>query len=241
MIQAFEWYTRFFRTNGNRGLIYMTEGGILESIWQLPLHEIKESSDDADVVRVPMLSFRMPHFFFALGLSLLTPSFCFGTLPEEKSVWQLKRDVEQRERQLTVAQRELSEARARAALAEGHRDQGIAELRKAVACYEEEVQWIRDHANWFCDPREPTTQAEWNLAKASVWLAEVEGNAKNLVTQRKKIVGFHQEQLERVRRLIQMRAVKPDEENAVQLELEKARQHLADAEQLLAAKTGKAN
>src|SRR5262249_26575894 len=110
-----------------------------------------------------------------VGLLLSAPPLCRGDGPEPKSVWRLKRDVEERERQLTRAQRELAEARARLALADGKRDLAITELRKAVAGYQGEVQWIRDHASWFCDPRDLMTEAQWDLAKARAWLAEVEG------------------------------------------------------------------
>lgn len=154
--------------------------------------------------------------------------------PEEPSVRQLQRDVAERERQLTRVQRELAEARARVALAEGKRELAIAEFQKAVACYQSDVQWIRYHANWFCDPREPMTEAQWDLAKARAWLADVEGDTAALVAQRKAIVGFHEERLQIVRRLEQLLAVKPAETSDAQKALDQARERLAAAEKRLA-------
>src|SRR4051812_23059804 len=113
-----------------------------------------------------MLASRRHFFIVGLEVLLLVPSFCWGLQPEEKNVGRLKRDVAERERQLLRAQRDVAEARARLALAEGKRDAAIAELRKAVACHQGEVQWIRDHANLFCDPREPMTAAQWDSARA---------------------------------------------------------------------------
>ena len=186
-----------------------------------------------------MLASRVSHLAVVIGLLLCVPSFSRGDGPEVKSVWRLRRDVEERERQLTRAQRELAEARARVALAEGKRDLAITELRTAVACYQGEVQWIRDHANWFCDPRDLMTGAQWDLAKAHVWLAEVEGDTATLVAEGKRIVGFHEEQLERVRRLEQRVAVTPEERSVVQEALAKARERLAAAERKLAVEQAK--
>ncbi len=81
------------------------------------------------------------------GLLLFIPAFVRAGQAEGANVWRLKRDVEERERQLLRAQRELAEARARVALAEGKRDAAIAELRKVVAGWQGEVQWLRDHAS----------------------------------------------------------------------------------------------
>jgi DNA repair exonuclease SbcCD ATPase subunit len=174
------------------------------------------------------------HLAVACGLLFVVPSFCRGDGPDRESAWRLKRKVEERERQLSRAQRELAEARARLALTEGKRESAIAELRKAVACREGEVQWIRDHANWFCDPRELMDEARWDLANTRAWLAEVEGDAATLVTAWKEIVGFHERRLERAQRLEQMRAMQPAEVTIVRQALEGARQRLEVAEKHLA-------
>lgn len=175
------------------------------------------------------------HLFVAVGLLLFVPSFCVGEQPAEKSAWQLRRDVGERERQLIRAQRELAEARARVALADGKDDLAIPELRKVVSGYQDEVQWIRYHANWFCDPRDLMTQALWDMCKARVWLAEVEGDTATLVVAWKQIVGFHEQQVERVKRLEEMMAVKPEETQTFQKSLDKARECLATAEKELPA------
>lgn len=176
-----------------------------------------------------------------VGFALLfvRPSFCCADQPAEKSVWRLKRDVEERERQLIRARRELAEAQARVAQTEGKRDLLIEELRKVVAGYESEVGWIRDHANWFCDPRDLMTQTLWDMAKARVWLAEVEGDTTTLVAEWKRIVGFHEQQLDRFRRLEQLAAVSPEEKTVVQEALDKARKQLSAVEQKLAAENAK--
>jgi multidrug resistance efflux pump len=186
-----------------------------------------------------MLASWVRYLVAASGLLFVVPSFSFGDGPEEKSAWRLKREVEERERQLTRVQRELAEARARLALAEGKREVAITELRKAVACCQGEVQWIRDHANWFCDPREPMDEAQWDLAKDCVWLAEVEGDTAALVAEWKKIVGFHEQRLKRVQRLEQTGAANPADVSDVQQALDKARQHLEAVEKRLSAERAK--
>jgi hypothetical protein len=181
-----------------------------------------------------MLASWVRHLAVASGLLFVVPSSCRGDGPDGGSALRLKREVEERERQLTRAHRELAEARARLALTEGKRETAIAELRKAVACREGEVRWIRDHRNWFCDPREPWDEARWDLAKTRAWLAEVEGDAATLVAARKEIVGFHERCLERARRLEQRRAMQPAEVTDVQKALDGARWSLEAAEKRLA-------
>ncbi len=171
----------------------------------------------------------------ASGLLLVAPPLCGEDRPAQKSAAQLKREVDERERQLTRAQRELAEARARLALAEGKRELAIAELRKAVICCQDEVQWIRDHANSFCDPREPMEEAQWDLAQVRAELAEIEDDTATLVTALKEIVGLHEQRLERVRRLEQMRAATPADVSVVQQALDQARQRLEAAEKRLPA------
>jgi hypothetical protein len=82
-------------------------------------------------------------------------------------------------------------------------------------------------------------EAQWDLAKARIRLAEAEGDTATLVAERKKIVGFHEQRLERMRRLEQMRAVKPEEVSVEQQALDKARQRLAAAEKQLPAERAK--
>jgi hypothetical protein len=93
------------------------------------------------------------------GVRLFFPETISGdgdqSRQDEKSAWRSKREVEERERQLTRAQRELAEARARLAVA-GGAAVGVTERRKAEACCQ-------------------------------------------------MIAGFHEQRLERVRRLEQMR------------------------------------
>jgi hypothetical protein len=191
------------------------------------------------ISEVIMLTPWIPRLIIGIGLPFLVPSFCLGVGPQEKSLGQLQRVVAERERQLARAQRDLAEARARVALAEGKRDVAIAELRQAVACHEGEVQWVRDHANWYCDPREPMTEALWDLAKARVWLAEVEGDAVTLVAEWRKIVGFHEDRLQCLRRLEQMHAVGPEEGSSVKEALDHARERLEAAEKRLSAEQAK--
>jgi hypothetical protein len=186
-----------------------------------------------------MLASSMRYFVVASGLLLVVSSLGRADRPDEIGAWRLKRNVEDRQRQLTRAQRELAEACARLALAEGNRELAITELRKAVACCQGEVDWIRDHANQFCDPRDPMDQAQWDLANARAWLAEVSGDTASLVAAWKQIVGFHEQRLERVQRLEQMRAVKAEEVSIVQQALEGARQRLGDAEKQLSAERPK--
>jgi hypothetical protein len=182
---------------------------------------------------------RMTELIAAVGLLSLVPALCCGGGSEEKGVWGLKKEVAECERKLTWSQRELAEARARLALAEGKRDLAITALRQAVVCCDSEVQWVRDHANWFCDPREMMTQAQWDSAKAHAWLAEVEGDTASLVQECKKIVGFHEQHLQTVRRLEKLGVVKPVEVCVAQEALEKARGRLQDAEKRLAAEQAK--
>lgn len=179
------------------------------------------------------------HFAACLGLLLAAASSCRAAGLEEQGVGQLRREVAERERQLARAQRGLAEARARLALAEGRREAAIGEFRKAVAACQDEIQWIRAHANWWCDPREPMDEAQWDLAQARVRLAEAEGDAAGLAAAWRTIVGFQEQRLERVRRLEQMRAVKPEEMKPALQALEEARRRLDAAEKRLAAERPK--
>lgn len=169
---------------------------------------------------------------------LLVPAAGWADDPAEKTVAQLQRDVEERQRQALRAQRELSEARARLAVAEGDRAVAIRELRQVVTGYQAEVQWIRDHANWFCDPRDLMSDALCNTAKAQVRLAELEGDHAVLITAWTSIVGFHEQQLERVHRLEQLGAAHPDDRISAQQALDHARAKLSAAEKKLAESTG---
>ena len=186
-----------------------------------------------------MLASWMSQLVVAAGLLFVVPCFSCAVERVEKNAQSLKRELEERERQLNRAQREVAEARARLALAEGMRASAIAELRKAVTCCQNEVQWIRDHANWYCDPRDPMDEARWDLAKTRVWLAEVEGDAVTQIEEWKHIVAFHEQRRERARRLEQMRAVEPAEVKLAQEELDKARCRLESAEKQLSDEQAK--
>jgi hypothetical protein len=175
----------------------------------------------------------------SFGLLLFVPSLCGGGAPEQESAWRLKKEVAERERQLIRSQRELAEARARLALAEGKRDLAVVELRMVVTCHESDVQWIRDHASWFCDPREMMTQAQWDLAAARARVAEVGGDTAVLVAEYTKIVGFHEQHMQTIRRLEQLRAVNPMEVTRAQQALAKARERLEEAEKRLSAEQAK--
>src|SRR5262245_59571977 len=83
-----------------------------------------------------MITSRTRRIVVGLGLLLVVPSIGRGAGPEDKDVGGLKREVAERERTVTRAERALAEARAHLALAEGKRDQAAAELRKAVAGWE---------------------------------------------------------------------------------------------------------
>src|SRR5262249_36727269 len=111
--------------------------------------------------------------------------------------------------------------------------------RKAAACCQGEVQWLRDHASWFCDPGELMVEARWDLARARAWQAEVEGDAAALAAECRAIVGFHEQRLERVRRLEQALAVKPEETRGAQEALARARDRLAAAERRLSEERAK--
>ena len=164
---------------------------------------------------------------------LMVPPLGRAGAAEEKNVGQLKREVAERERQLVRAQRDLAEARARVALAEGNRETAALEMQKVVTCCQQDVQWIRDHVNWFCDPRELMSAAQWDLAKTSASLAELQGDTASLVAAR-KIVAFHEEQLGRFLKLEQLAAIRPEEKLGAQESLDEAREQLAEAEKKLA-------
>jgi len=83
-----------------------------------------------------MLTSWVPQVVVGVASLVFVPSFCSADGPGEVSLWRLKRDVEERERQLARAQCGLAEARARLAQVEGRRDLAISELRNAVAYYQ---------------------------------------------------------------------------------------------------------
>jgi len=168
-------------------------------------------------------------------LLVFVPSFCSAEGPGEVSLWRLKRDVEERERQLARAQCELAEARARLAQAEGGRDLAISDLRNAVAYHRAEVRWARDNRNRSCDPAGLLAGADWHLAKARAWLAEVEGETAALVAELKKVVGYQEKHLQSMQRLAEKGAVHPEEIMVAQAALGKARERLEAAEKRLKA------
>lgn len=170
-----------------------------------------------------------------LRLLLVGPSIGRGAGPEDKDVGGLKREVAECERTVIRAERELAEARARLAVAEGKRDQAAAELRKAVASSEAEARWVREHAGWFCDPRELLTGVELGLATDRAWLAEVEGNTAALVAECKKLANIHEQRLESMRRMERANAVLPADVDAAQGGFDKAQERLDAAEKRLSA------
>jgi len=167
------------------------------------------------------------------------PSFCSADGPGEISLWRLERDVEERERHLARARCELAEARARLAQAEGRRALAISELRNAVAYYQAEVRWARDNRNRSCDPAGLLAGADWDLARARAWLAEVEGETAALVAELKKVVGYQEKHLQSVQRLAGRGAVHPEEVKAAQEGLSEARGRLEAAEKWLEAEQAK--
>ncbi len=167
-----------------------------------------------------------------LGCGLL---FLLATSPSEaqsegKTVLQKKREVEERKLQLIQAQRKLAQSSADLALAEGNRDREITELTTALDFYQSEAQWLRDHANWFCDPRDLMTENQWEKAKVAARLARLRGDSRALVAECKKIVGFHEQDLKRVEQLAQMGAIKSEEKSAAAKGLAEARRQLMAAE-----------
>jgi hypothetical protein len=162
------------------------------------------------------------------GLLILAPDgTCAGETQDTRS---LARKVVERERQLMRSQRELAEARAQLAVAEGRREAAIAEYRKAVAGYQAEEGWVRSHASWFCDPREPMDEVQWGLAESRAALAEVEGDRAALVEACRKIVGFDEKRLAKMQRLEQLGAAHPADVQIARDCLETARERLKAAE-----------
>ncbi len=166
----------------------------------------------------------------ALGLSCLFCPSRSQAQPEEKTVLQRRREVEERKLQLIQAQRKLAQSSADLALAEGNRDREITELTTALSFYQSEAQWLRDHANWFCDPRDLMTENQWEKAKVAARLARLRGDSRALVAECKKIVGFHEQDLKRVEQLAQMGAIKSEEKSAAAKGLAEARRQLMAAE-----------
>jgi hypothetical protein len=167
---------------------------------------------------------------FALGLLCLFFPSRSQAQSEGKTVLQKKREVEERKLQLIQAQRKLAQSSADLALAEGNRDREITELTTALDFYQSEAQWLRDHANWFCDPRDLMTENQWEKAKVSARLAKLRGDSRALVAECKKIVGFHEQDLKRVEQLAQVGAIKSEEKSAAAKGLAEARRQLTAAE-----------
>jgi hypothetical protein len=83
------------------------------------------------------------------------------------------------------------------------------------------------------------TQVQWDLARARARVAEVEGDTATLVVEYKKVVGFHEQHVQTMRRLEQLRAVNPLEVTGAQQALAQARERLEEAEKQLAAEQAK--
>lgn len=186
-----------------------------------------------------MITSRTHCIVVGLGLLLVVPSIGRGAGPEDKDVGGLKREVAERERTVTRAERDLAEARAHLALAEGKRDQAAAELRKAVAGWEAEARWVRDHGGWFCDPRELWTGVELGLATDRAWLAEVDGNTAVLVAACKKLANMHEQRLESMRQMKRANAAAPADVDAAQGAFDRAQERLDAAEKRLSAEREK--
>jgi chromosome segregation ATPase len=129
-----------------------------------------------------------------------------------------------------------AENRARWAQALGQREPAIAELRTVTRLYRAEVQRIWDQRSRYCDPIERLDSARAESARASAWLAELEGNPEELVSELTTLLAYQEKSIQRMERLEARAAATPDDtKNAreafhdLELRLNTAKQRLESA------------
>jgi chromosome segregation ATPase len=166
----------------------------------------------------------------ASGL-LLQPGTTKAVNPDRPDLWQLKREVQDRERQAAQAQCDLAEARARLAEAEGKRKAAVEEWGKVVTHYERQLRWIEKYSGTICDIEAELAIARWHVAEARSRLAYVRGEKATLVAELKKVVAYHEWNVKRTEDMLAKRAIIPEE-------LKDAKKALADARKRLKAANG---
>jgi hypothetical protein len=119
----------------------------------------------------------------------------------EPPVEELKRLVEQKERELVEAQVAVASARARLAKAEGKLDLAASEWRKVLAHREGQLKSFQEEIarGRICYP--DTREAEANVVIARVSLAEVENRPDILLVELPKVVAFYEGQSRRIETL----------------------------------------
>jgi hypothetical protein len=135
------------------------------------------------------------------------------------------------EQQAVTTDKEAAQAEARAlqALARGKRDKAVLERRQVVQFYEAQLKRAIGRSLWDCDAH--VEDAEGELAVARARLADAEGDLKSLVALLPRVVRHHERTIQRYERLLEFRAVSPDEVLDAQWE---AREGIRKAEERLA-------
>jgi hypothetical protein len=149
---------------------------------------------------------------FALGAAFaaLSPEANLAQ-QAQPTVEELKRVVEQKEKELHAAQAALAVARARLAQAEGKVELAAAEWRMVLSHYEGRLKVVQDliKQGRLCSD-EPLRQAEGSVAVAHAWLADAEGKRDDLLAALPNVIAYYDWRIQRYQSLRQHRAI-PEE------------------------------
>jgi hypothetical protein len=125
---------------------------------------------------------------------------------------ELKRMVEQREKEFGAAEVALASARAQLAKAEGKKELAAAEWRKVLSCHEKllkamEERYARGRECYV----EPLAEAQGAVAIDRVWLAELEDRRDDLRTELPKVIAYYEFRIQLYERLIKHRVISQKE------------------------------
>jgi hypothetical protein len=152
-----------------------------------------------------------------------------GTASDQASLAKLRAEVQQLQQEADRAEAALADAKGRLALAEGRKQQAAAEFGKLVRYREAQLRDLIARSGRICEQR-PFTVAHGELAVARVRIAEAEDKLDRLAGLLPDVVAYHQGSIAFVERLLNARAIDPEEARKelrqLRSELQKARDRL---------------
>jgi hypothetical protein len=135
----------------------------------------------------------------------------------------------------THEQAAQAEARALEALARGKREKAVSERRQVVQFHEAQLKRAIERSARVCDGR--VEDAAGELAAARARLADAEGDLRALAALLPRVLLHHERTLQTYQRLLECRAVSPDEaldmQRQAREEMRRAQQRLAEVKRQL--------
>jgi hypothetical protein len=156
-------------------------------------------------------------FSLAMAVGLLPPRSLVAQLVQPP-IEELRREVEQKERELSEAQVAASSARAQLARAEGKLELAAEEWRKVLLHRESRLGRVRDLVaqGRICDAG-PLEEAQGAVAVGRVWLADVEGRRDVPRVELPKVIAYYEWRTRRYENLLRCQAI-PEKEARETLE-----------------------